>query len=231
MCEDVAPNFGKNRSDCFTTTTPRFKLPPSPSSFWRNIKWLSSPTHGTPLIWHPVISSYFQKWNWSWKDAGLVPLRRSRPNRGECLTLWQNRTSRKRFNNGGDGGTGVYMQDGTTSRMMAADRPYGEFYNFTASVRNILDTTSYWILSLQNLFSDRQYKLHYVRFHQRMIFCSIHHQYLWLRHQLAVQSMYASCYNMNVMHYIHAHFTCRHNMPLNEGVLPHLPCLEHSRLG
>jgi len=32
--------------------------------------------------------------------------------------------------NGGDGGTGVYMREGTTSRMTAADRPYGEFYNF-----------------------------------------------------------------------------------------------------
>jgi hypothetical protein len=26
-------------------------------------KWLSSPTHRTPLIWHPVTSSYFQKRN------------------------------------------------------------------------------------------------------------------------------------------------------------------------
>jgi hypothetical protein len=34
-----------------------------------------------------VTSSYFQKWNWSWKDAGLIPLRRSRPNSSECLTL------------------------------------------------------------------------------------------------------------------------------------------------
>jgi hypothetical protein len=32
--------------------------------------------------------------------------------------------------NGTDGGTGVYMREGTTSRVMAADRPYGEFYDF-----------------------------------------------------------------------------------------------------
>jgi hypothetical protein len=37
-------------------------------------------------------------------------------------------TSRKRSKNGGDGGTGVYMLEGTTSMMMAADRSYGEFY-------------------------------------------------------------------------------------------------------
>jgi hypothetical protein len=40
------------------------------------------------------------------------------------------RTSRKRSKNGGDGGTGVYMREGTTSRVMAADRPYGDFYDF-----------------------------------------------------------------------------------------------------
>jgi hypothetical protein len=40
------------------------------------------------------------------------------------------KTSRKRSINAGDGGTGVYMREGTTSRIMAADRPYGEFYDF-----------------------------------------------------------------------------------------------------
>jgi len=31
------------------------------------------------------------------------------------------------FQNGGDGGTGVYMREGTTSSVTAADRPYGKF--------------------------------------------------------------------------------------------------------
>jgi len=88
------------------------------------------PAHRTPLIWHPVTSSYFQNWNWSWKDAGFILLRRSMPNRRECLTLWQKRTSRKRSKNGGDGGAGVYMREGTTLRVTAVDRPYGEFYDF-----------------------------------------------------------------------------------------------------
>jgi hypothetical protein len=35
-----------------------------------------------------------------------------------------------RHKNGGDGRTGVYMREGTTSRVMAGDRPYGEFYDF-----------------------------------------------------------------------------------------------------
>jgi hypothetical protein len=36
------------------------------------------------------------------------------------------------------------MREETTSRVMAADRPYGEFYDFSASVRNILDKPSYF---------------------------------------------------------------------------------------
>jgi hypothetical protein len=60
----------------------------------------------------------------------LIPLRRSKPNHRECLTLWQKRLSRKCSKNGGDGGTGVYMREGTTSSVMAADRPYGELYKF-----------------------------------------------------------------------------------------------------
>jgi len=34
------------------------------------------------------------------------------------------------FQNGGDGGTGVYMWEGTTSRVMVADMPYSKFYDF-----------------------------------------------------------------------------------------------------
>jgi hypothetical protein len=46
-------------------------------------------------------------------------------------TLTEN-ISRKRSKNEGDGGTGVYIREGTTSRVMAADRPYGEFYDFNS---------------------------------------------------------------------------------------------------
>jgi hypothetical protein len=48
----------------------------------------------------------------------------------ESAWHWQKRTPRKRSKNWGDGGTGVYMQEGTTSGVMAADRPYGKFYDF-----------------------------------------------------------------------------------------------------
>jgi hypothetical protein len=131
--------IGWKRATTSPRTLPRTDLtaspwqrPPSqssPSCFWRNKKWLSSPTYRTPLIWHPVTSSHFQNCNWSWKDAGLNHW--GDPGRiAECWTLRQKRTSRNRSKNGGDGGTGVYMREGTTSRVKAADRPYGEFYYF-----------------------------------------------------------------------------------------------------
>jgi hypothetical protein len=39
-------------------------------------------------------------------------------------------TFKKHSKNGGDGVTHVYMQEGTTSRVLAADRAYGDFYDF-----------------------------------------------------------------------------------------------------
>jgi hypothetical protein len=126
-CEDVAQNFGENRPGCFIMTTPRLTLPLSPSSFWRNTKWLSSATHRTALIWLPV-TFLFPKMKFKLKGRRFDTIE-IRSNRRECVTLWQKRSSRKLSKNGGDGGTGVYMREGTTSRVMATDRPYGEFYD------------------------------------------------------------------------------------------------------
>jgi hypothetical protein len=39
-------------------------------------------------------------------------------------------TSKKHSKNGGDSGTSVYIWEGTTSRVMVANRPYGKFYDF-----------------------------------------------------------------------------------------------------
>jgi hypothetical protein len=104
-----------------------------------------------------LTSSYFQKWNWSWKDAGLIPLKRSWPNSQDGLTLWQKRNSRKCSNNGGDDGTGVYMRKGTTSRVMVADRPYGEFHDFYSVSPEYFGYTFIWysitLWFMQNLWS------------------------------------------------------------------------------
>ena len=90
MCEDTTPKFDENRPGCFAITTPSLTLPSSPTSFWRKTKLLLYPTHCTPLIYRPVSSSYFQKWNLRWKVADSVQLRTYRTNRRECLTLTEN---------------------------------------------------------------------------------------------------------------------------------------------
>jgi len=69
------------------------------------------------------------------------------------LTLSEKRTFRIRSKNGGDSGTGVYMQEGTTSRVMVADRPYGEFYGFySVSPENFGST--HVLFELQNLMTQ-----------------------------------------------------------------------------
>jgi hypothetical protein len=60
-CEGVTPDFSEDRPGCFTMTMSCLTLPSSPSSLWWKTKWLSSHTHLTPLIWHPMTCSCFQK--------------------------------------------------------------------------------------------------------------------------------------------------------------------------
>jgi hypothetical protein len=64
-----------------------------------------------------------------WEDNIKMDVQEVGGGRGDGMEL-ASRTSRKCSKNGGDGGTGVYMREGTTSRVMVADRLYGEFYDF-----------------------------------------------------------------------------------------------------
>ena len=65
-------------------------------------------------------------------------------------------TSRKRSKNGGDGATGVYMREGTTSRVTVADRPYGKFYDFySISPENFGSTLVYTFFTLAGVFKAR----------------------------------------------------------------------------
>ena len=54
--------------------------------------------------------------------------------------------------NGGDVGTGVYMREGSTSRVTAVDKPYGKFYEFySVSPENFGSTLVYVRLNFQNV--------------------------------------------------------------------------------
>jgi hypothetical protein len=63
-------------------------------------------------------------------DFSLFPKTKLKLKGRRFDTIEEKMTSRKRSKNGVDGGTGVYMREETTSRVMATDRPYGELYDF-----------------------------------------------------------------------------------------------------
>jgi len=65
--------------------------------------------------------------------------------RRKCLTLSQKRNSRMRSKNGGDGGIGVYMREGTTSRVRAADSTYSKFYDFYSASRENFGSTHVFV--------------------------------------------------------------------------------------
>jgi len=59
----------------------------------------------------------------------LIPLRRYRLNHRVHDTVTE-KDFQEAFQKWRRGGTGVYMWEGPTSRVTAANRSYGEFYNF-----------------------------------------------------------------------------------------------------
>jgi hypothetical protein len=121
-------------------------------AFSGEIQMAVIPPYCTLLIWHPVTYSYFQKQNWSWKYAGLIPLRRSRPNR-------------RVLDNDSKGlpGSIPKMEEAvgpvsTCGREILWGwwRPIGlmvSFMIFTAAVRNILDTTTLFFISVRCLLT------------------------------------------------------------------------------
>jgi hypothetical protein len=80
------------------------------------------PWFGT--LWRPSIS-------WNEIQAERTPFRYNwgDPGRNAESDWLTEKGHRKRSKNGEDGGTGVYMREGTKSRLRAADRPYGKFYD------------------------------------------------------------------------------------------------------
>jgi hypothetical protein len=109
-------------------------------SFWQNAKWLTSPTHHTDLA--PCDFFLFSKMKLKLKERRFDTVEEILA-KSQSARHRQKRTSSKRSKNVGDGGTCVYMREGTTSRVMAADRPYAEFYDFYSVSPNNLDTPSY----------------------------------------------------------------------------------------
>jgi hypothetical protein len=109
----VARSTGPNRPNCeFRVLLRRFT-----ATAWKHAKtspWTLARTDLAASPWQQHISHH-------WEDPGWIT---------EFLTRWQKRTSRNHSKNERECGTSVYMLERTTLRVMAVNRPYGEFYDF-----------------------------------------------------------------------------------------------------
>jgi len=105
-------------------TTHRLTLPSSPTGFWRKTKLLLSPDLA------PCDFFLFPKMKLKLKGRQFDTVEEIQAEMQKVLDTLTEKDFMKRFKNGGDSGTGVYMWEGTTSRVTAADRSYGKFYDF-----------------------------------------------------------------------------------------------------
>ena len=137
-CEDIVPNFGENRPGFFTMTTHRLTLPSSPTGFWRKTKLLLSPDLA------PCDFFLFPKMKLKLKGRRFDTSEEIQAETQKVLDTLTEKDFMKRFKNGGDSGTGVYMWEGTTSRVTATDRSYDKFYDFySVSPENFGSTLVY----------------------------------------------------------------------------------------
>jgi hypothetical protein len=156
----LARNTGPNRPDCEFRVLLRLlrrlreKVRRRRPELWREQTWLlhhdNDPSHTSVLTQQflakhkitfipyaqyspdlaPCDLSLFPKIKLKLKGRRFDTTGKIQAESQSAACHWQKRTSRKRSINEGDRGTGVYTREGTTSRVMAADRPYGEFYYF-----------------------------------------------------------------------------------------------------
>ena len=72
----------------------------------------------THPIWPPVAFSSSPSWSFRWRVEDLTPLKWFKRNRSVNLTQFQKRTSRNASKHGRNAGTAVFMQKGSTLKVM-----------------------------------------------------------------------------------------------------------------
>jgi hypothetical protein len=129
MCEDITPNIGENRPGCFTMAIPCLTLVLTPQ-FLSKYKMALIP----PTPYSPDLAScdffLFPKMKLKLKGHQFDTTEEIQAKSQKVLDTDRKGLPVRYSRNGGDGVTGVYMQEETTSKVMAANRPYGEFYDF-----------------------------------------------------------------------------------------------------
>ena len=114
MCGARGHRNGKTRTSLSTTTMPRLTAPLGFRSFWPRTTWQWSPILHTHPIW-PLSSP---SWSFGWRVEDSTPLKRFKRNRSGYLIQFQKGTSRDASKHGRNAGTAVFVQKGSTLKVM-----------------------------------------------------------------------------------------------------------------
>ena len=126
MCGARGHRNGKTRTSLSTTRMLRLTGPLMFRSFWPRTTWQWSPIPHTHPIWPPVTFSSSP----SWRVEDSTPLKRFKRNRSGYLTQFQKGTSRDACKHGRNAGTAVFMQKGSTLKVMEEFKIQGKQTSF-----------------------------------------------------------------------------------------------------
>jgi len=118
MCGARGHRNGKTRSSLSTTTMLRLTGPLKFRSFWPRTAWQWSPIPHTHPIWLPVTFSSSPTWSFGWRVEDSTPLKRFKRNRSGYLIQFQKGTSRDASKHGRNAETAVFVQKGSTLKVM-----------------------------------------------------------------------------------------------------------------
>ena len=118
MCGARGHRNGKTRTSLTTTTMPRLTGLLKFRSFWPRTIWQWSPIPHTHPIWPPVTFSSSPNWCFRWRVEDSTPLKRIKRNRSGYLTQFQKGTSRDASKHGRNAGAVVFVQKGSTLKVM-----------------------------------------------------------------------------------------------------------------
>jgi len=160
MCGARGHRNGKTRSSLSTTTMLRLTGPLKCRSFWPRTAWQWSPIPHNHPIWHPVTFSSSSSQSFGWRVEDSTPLKRFKRNRSGYLTQFQKGTSRDASKHGRKAGTAVFVQKGSTLKVMEEFNIQGKqtcFYKYCPGTFGyILVYTYCCVYSTRLLMMDRK---------------------------------------------------------------------------
>jgi len=130
MCGARGHRNGETRTSLSTTTMSRLTGPLKLRCFWPRTTWQWSPIPYTHPIWPPVTFSSSPSWSFGWRVEHSTQLNRFKRNRSGYLTLFQKGTSRVASKRGRNAGTAVFVQEGSTLKVMEEFNVQGKQTSF-----------------------------------------------------------------------------------------------------